>query len=323
MYMSNVRVAKKSADLDPSSNICVVIATCNRSELLDGLISNLMAVDYKLLSVIIIDSSDKVNTRFNRSKYNFDLEYIHVEVKSAAIQRNIGLSKVPKTAKYVAFLDDDVRVGLDYFEKMIENFSKTSAIGIAPYVISMKDEILRSKPYGFEGIFKKTFLLDSVDDGVLLSSGVNIPVRVQDQSLLECEWLIGCAVWKYEIVSHLRFPENFLGSSIGEDVIFSSNASEFGNLYVDSNLKIDHFESETNRLVGSDFWRMWTRNRLDMVELISGRKVRYPAVHLANLGQFILVIIKSLSKRKTDLTAFLGIPLGYLDFYLGRKNLEN
>ncbi len=272
--------------------------------------------------VIIVDSSDSMLSTLNKEYFDYDLNYYHVDIKSAAVQRNLGMERIPETCKYLLFLDDDVLPPNDYISRLIVGLEATNGIGLAPMVTTKEKSEIRTKPSGIVGLFKRIFKLDSNIDGKLLKSGINIPVRTLKDGYKNTEWLIGCAMWKYKTIKRERFYTGFYGQSLGEDVIFSSNASILGPLYVDSSLILEHIESQIERPTNLEFWRMWTKNRFLMVELIKLKKVAYLSVVFANLGQFLILFSKSLYSKEVKISACLGIPLGTAEFinFLWMKN---
>jgi hypothetical protein len=161
-------------------------------------------------------------------------------------------------------------------------------------------------------LLQRFFGLDSTKDGALLKSGVNIPIRTYEGDIQEVEWLIGCSVWKFNKISDLRFEPDFVGQSLGEDVIFSFRASLRGKLFVDPRVHLSHTESAIGRPIGLEFWSMWVVNRKRIVDLFGRNPLHAAKYHFANLGQFVSLFYSEVfTHRKAPLQA-LGIPLGYL-----------
>ena len=83
--------------------ISIVIPTRNRPVLLTRLVSSLESaidIDYE---IVIIDSSDGNKSSENLAKIN-NVRYYRTDIKSAAIQRNIGIDKIENT-DFVFFLE--------------------------------------------------------------------------------------------------------------------------------------------------------------------------------------------------------------------------
>ena len=292
--------------------ISVVIPTRNRPEDLHVVLRRISSQTTKVSEVIIIDASDTFVPIEGAVSWGFNLLHKHVNVRSAAIQRNIGLELVSPKCEFLSFLDDDVEPTSEYMSQLTSGLLKMGGIGISGIALNpSKKENLRIKPKGFYGVIQRIFGLDSKKDGMLLRSGVNIPIRTYIGDCQEVEWLIGCSVWKFKSVVDLRFESDFYGQSLSEDVIFSIRARERGKLFVDPNVHLAHSESEVGRPVGSDFWSMWVVNRRRVVNIASKGKSNYFRFHIANLGQFISLIYVGLITKRILSFDFMGIPFGY------------
>jgi glycosyltransferase involved in cell wall biosynthesis len=301
--------------------ISVIIPTCNRPVELGILLDKLSHQSKIVTEVLIIDSSD-IPYRVDSSKrWKFDLSIHHVAIKSAAIQRNIGIQKISKDCEYLCFLDDDVQPNPEYIFRLIEGLEKTQGIGISGIALNpLKRDLLRTKPSGLYGLLQRFFGLDSLQEGALLKSAVNIPIRRYDGEIQKVEWLIGCSVWKFNAISDLRFEPDFMGQSLGEDVIFSYRASLRGQLFVDPRTHLNHSESEIGRPKGLEFWSMWVVNRMRLVQLFEKSLFKSLCYHFANVGQFLALVYSGVFVRKETAFEALGIPLGY--FRLIRRRIS-
>jgi hypothetical protein len=163
-------------------------------------------------------------------------------------------------------------------------------------------------------IYRYVFLLDSKQKGVILSSGVNIPVKASPSSniIVKTEWLIGCALWDFRKIKNLRFDNRLSGQSLGEDVLFSLNASRLGPLFVDPSVHLEHLESEKERPNQFIFYRMWVRNRYFIVSQLTGKKYK-PTFHWCNFGKSIILLIFIAKNPVKSITGLAGMAFGYFD----------
>jgi GT2 family glycosyltransferase len=239
-------------------------------------------------------------------------------IKSAAIQRNIGIEFVDANCKFLAFLDDDVLPSIDYFSKLINTLNNKNAVGVSGKAINSKKRKITNAGK-LSQIYRYVFLLDSKESGVILKSGVNIPVKNSPGSkvIVKTEWLIGCSLWDFRKIKNLRFDNRLFGQSLGEDVLFSLKASELGSLFVDPTVQLEHLESEKERPNQLLFYRMWVRNRYFIVNQLVGNKHK-SAFHWCNLGKSIILFIFVAKNPVKSLTGLAGIAFGY--FYLIRKH---
>ena len=90
--------------------LTVVIPTRNRQLELLNLVDKLLSFE-NTFEIVVVDSSNTKN-HDQISVQNNRVRYFHTDIKSAAIQRNIGLNEISKECKYIAFLDDDVMSNL-------------------------------------------------------------------------------------------------------------------------------------------------------------------------------------------------------------------
>lgn len=295
----------------------IVIPTRNRPQFLEDLLKTINMSVENLIEIIIIDSSDSLNNKFhsNISK----IKYIHTNIKSAAVQRNIGIDKVSSKAKFIFFLDDDILIEEDYFGKLIQSINESGSIGASGIAINLNSSSKRKNPKGLTGLYKKIFLLDSNIEGKLLKSAINIPCRrdsKRQSSLMEVDWLIGCAAWKTSAFTNLRFEESFKGQSLGEDLLFSNKAKKLGKLMVNKNVIINHRESDIERPNPYNFYKMWILNRYKISNQLNLSPFNL-AFHWANFGTLVMNIVKKQKNYSINIRILLGIMSGYKEILKG------
>jgi GT2 family glycosyltransferase len=295
----------------------IVIPTRNRPQFLEDLLKTINMSAENLIEILIIDSSDSLNNKFdsNISK----IKYIHTKIKSAAIQRNIGIDKVSTEAKFIFFLDDDVLIDADYFGNLIESINESGAIGASGIAINLNNYSKRKNSTGLTGLFKKFFLLDSNIEGKLLKSAINIPCKLDSKcqsSLIEVDWLIGCAAWRSSAFTTLRFEESFNGQSLGEDLLFSNKAKNLGKIVVNKNVIINHRESDIERPNPYNFYKMWVLNRYKISNQLNLSPLNL-AFHWANFGTLVMNIVKKQKNYSVNIRILLGIMSGYKEILKG------
>lgn len=239
-------------------NFLVIIPTRNRGQLLSRLVKNLEYSLLKPLLVVIVDSSD-LSQRVQINSSILQISQLFTEQKSAAKQRNIGIDYVLSRQEianigFLSFLDDDVLVPEDYFTK-VSNFFLThqNAVGLSGITLPNSDQTkFRNWMTDYLGL--------TGQPGTLTKSAINIsPIGLR--SISEVDWLIGCSNWRIYVLSKLKFENDFEGSSIFEDVIFSVRAREYGELWCDPCLVFFHELTVLNRSdVNSQFFN-WVINR--------------------------------------------------------------
>jgi glycosyltransferase involved in cell wall biosynthesis len=284
--------------------IAVVIPTRNRSEYVKEILRDLELQSLHPEITILVDSSDET---FEPKFSYMNLKIIPTKIKSAAVQRNIGLDYLqnfPKWFDFVAFLDDDIRIDSDYLEKLSQLLlDRAEVIGTSGLALSTNEAKLRKNRLlnwiGYSG-----------KEGELTKAAINIPVRNQSE-VMEVEWLIGCSIWRLSKLETIRFQSDFTGQSIFEDVIFSVEASRIGKLFVDPKVKIHHLLAQENRPRSYLHYSSWVRNRFRLIRVEPGKISiwRFVLVNLLVAGKLLLngnvvgtsgiiVAMASLSLRK-------------------------
>jgi len=225
--------------------IDVIIATCDRPHLIGGLLSALHDQVLKPRRVVIVDSSDQPYV-VSGDDHGFPVSVVSSPRKSLAFQKNLGLESsrlVRPQPRFVAFLDDDVVPGAEYLQDLVafmESRGKSvlGCSGIDGHGRRPKGAIAR--------VLLRGFLLDSARPGRVLRSGFNSSVESGDTPVA-VEWLIGCSVWRWEVLEADQFRDDFRGSSLGEDVELSSRVGRKGELWVLPWVRFDHLLESTGR----------------------------------------------------------------------------
>ena len=288
----------------------VVIPTRNREKSLSNLVNKINKQTLLPDEIIIVDSSEK--RQFSYDDIDKSIKYLHTDKKSAAKQRNIGLSSVRENTQVLFFLDDDTNPESTYFEEMIGTLISLNAVGVSGIAIN-SEKNARVKPVGVNGFLKKISFLDSKFDGKLLISGVGIPVREGEISIIEVEWLIGCSCWDFQKIKNLKFEEDFIGYSLGEDVIFSVKARNMGKLFVNRNIALNHMELPQADPNVIKFYYMWVYYRFRLSRYMDNKIVFYFAFHLSVLAKIIYSLIEMPIRPIKNLKQITGLTLGLLN----------
>lgn len=128
--------------------VSVVIATYNRSQLINRAIESVLNQTYQNFEIIVIDDSsndktEKVIKAFNNSKIKYIRNKIRTNLSTA---RNQGVRVAGAEAKYIAFLDDDDEWLSKFLEKTIKALEENSeAVMATTYarLMTQKGEKLR------------------------------------------------------------------------------------------------------------------------------------------------------------------------------------
>jgi glycosyltransferase involved in cell wall biosynthesis len=290
----------------------VVIPTRNRSVPLINLLNRIINQSLLPYEIIIVDSSEIKQSTYE--DIDESIRYIHTSEKSAARQRNIGMSHVKEETQILFFLDDDTNPNSTYFESMLDTLFSVNAIGVSGLAINHK-KVERIKPSGLVGFFKKISFLDSDIDGKVLMSGVGIPVRNMNAGIIEVEWLIGCSCWDFKKIKKLKFEEDFKGYSLGEDVIFSVNARKLGKLFVNSKIILEHTElpQADSNIIKHNY--MWVYYRFRLSKYVDNKIAFYPAFYLSTLFKVISSLLSIPISPIMSIKQIIGTTLGLINIF--------
>ena len=289
----------------------VIIPTRNRKISLLQVLDSLDEQTYTPNLVIIIDSSDEELDIDSHFYPNLEIKLISTNIKSAAVQRNIGLDELRGEEGFVAFLDDDTFPSKLYLEQLYNRIEDLNCVGVSGVTQNKFVSSCDGRSRGIPGIFRKLFMLDSAKDGMLLRSGIGIPVRNFSNELVKVSWLISCSIWNLSKIRDLRFEKDFIGQSLGEDVIFSYRASKIGDLYVDSRVKLRHDESEIGRPNEIELQSMWVTNRFRLIQIMGSTNLNLLSFWWSNLGRFTYVLANLPLRPRRSLLQAMGLFLGF------------
>lgn len=276
--------------------ISVVIPTLNRQAVLNKLVSHLLSFK-DVNEIIIVDSSDAPNSEVLNSQ-DKRINYARTQIKSAAIQRNIGLDLVSAKSTHVAFIDDDTWPEKDYFLKLEQTMNKFNAVGVSGITSDLQSNLKKLSSNRGVDFFKKLFFLASSQECLVLRSGVNTPVNELSNTEVRAQWLIGCSLWNIELIRNIRFDSSLLTNSVGEDVIFSIQAAENGPLYVNKEVVLQH-NSSTQYAKSLSIFEQWTINRQKIIILLGNSFINKLCYITANSGAFIWFVLHNTKEPKS------------------------
>lgn len=284
----------------------LIICSRNRQEELSEVLNSIDCLADVPATTIIVDSSEDTsatvaavgerNLRRGRSIYLVHSQY------GLPHQRNIGihfLTTLPnhKYMEFVFFLDDDVRVGQDYFSKA-QNFLRQNQKVVAVGPANLAEHRGRPRLLRF-------LLGEPGDEGRIGPSGLVSNVS-QGQGFIETDWIAGGGlILRAELLKTFRFDGK--RRMHGEDVEASLRLSKLGVIGVLRELAYSHSGAKTGKL--THFWESYFSDsfRLELATKAS-TKVRKSRVVLASIMLFFGEAF-SISDSK-------GGSLGHLRFIL-------
>ena len=245
--------------------ISIIIPTLNRPGDLTVAMESLMRQTFLPEEILIVDQSEDGRTReavrVIQAKYPAQagiFKYFHRTEKSTARARNFGTDNA--AGDTVSYLDDDVELLPDYYEKIVRYLTDNPSWGgVSGNLI--QEDLLKGTKGALRRLLWKFFLLNN-DDGRMTPSGFGYPIY--DRPVKHCarvEMFHGCNMnFRRQALGDERFDEWFVGYSYREDAEFSYRVSEKAQLWMVPDARLYHHESTKNRLDHERLKHMEMRN---------------------------------------------------------------
>lgn len=250
-------------------NYSIIVPTCNRQTDLARLIDSILRQSILPAEVIIVDQSDDDETKkymescrnqLITNSHNINFIYIYQAKKSSVSARNKGIAIA--RGQIISFLDDDVVLFEDYYEKVLHCFNNDKIIGGLSGNIIIENKLKNCKGK-FRKILSKVFLIDNFK-GKMTVSGFGYPIHGfegENERPIQVEMLSGCNMnFRKELLKNDKFDEWFTGYSFREDVEFSYRMSKKTILKMIPEAKLYHNYSKSNRMDIQDQKMMEIKN---------------------------------------------------------------
>jgi len=225
----------------------ILIATKDRPESVRKLLASLERSTIKPESLVIISSGLPIDDVIFEFDNRLAIDYFHSEVTGQVNQKKIGITKLRKGTPWVVFLDDDLIVAPDAFEKAFETLSlynklEDGIVGIGLGLTPTSRLNRSSRTQKFLGL---TFLLSSSTPGKVLGSGQGVSYLENTEPIFT-EWLNGASIWS--IQSTVDYSTSVPSSRYAacEDLVFSYQQSKKGKLLFAPEAKIFFQDTEPN-----------------------------------------------------------------------------
>ena len=194
-------------------------------------------------------------------------------------QRNYGIKKIAEDIEIICFLDDDIILEPDYFEKLIASYSAyPDALGVGGYInnevsweesgsAATYDEFKMDgfiRKLGSRNLLRKRLnLLSDRPPGVMpnFSNGLSIGFLPPSGKTYPVEFFMGgVASYRKSLFQKIGFSDYFEGYGLYEDMDFCLRASNFGQLYVNTAARVAHYHEKAGRPDKFKYGKMVIRN---------------------------------------------------------------
>ncbi|NMB92556.1 MAG: glycosyltransferase family 2 protein [Parcubacteria group bacterium] len=300
--------------------VSLVICTKDRpndlSECLDSVLLQTELPD----EVIIVDSSNNdaafqiVQKHKISNLKNIKIICKYSNIQSSTHQRNLGVDLA--TGTIIHFLDDDVILEPDYFEKINDIYKKdrNCEIGGVGGLIIQANRI--SGKNFVADLFKRIFLLTN-DNGLgkMLPSGWGtVQYRSNTTNIAETEILQGCCSYRKEVLNEYKFDENLTGAAIREDLDISYRVSRKYKLIYTPFAKLYHKSSPAGREKEKLYYQKYTFNHYYLFK----KNMKHSMFNIlcfiwSDIGSVIGIILLSLKKGSFE--PIKGALNGYIQIF--------
>jgi GT2 family glycosyltransferase len=236
----------------------VVMPTLRRKEILRETLEEILAAEPPPHEVLVVDADGggdvvRLLDELEPVRTQSRLRYINT-APSLTHQRNVGIDEAE--GDVLVFLDDDVSIPTDLFDRLERAYDDESVVGVTGQVVEPE-----SGRIGGVGSPIRRLVLGRGPEGTFTSFGY--PRYISDPAIpRDVEWMAGCFMTaRRDAARAVRFDEQLTGYALAEDEDFSYRLSRIGRIrYVPEIVVLHHklgFTSKNPR----DFNRLVVRNR--------------------------------------------------------------
>lgn len=219
--------------------ISIVTPTFRRPTEVRGLLEHLSQQTLLPLEIILVDGAPQEEKGTEdvvlqlRDQLPFEVRYLRHD-RGTAIQRNAGIEIA--TGSFIAFIDDDVRLDPEFFERMVAAFTSDRGKkvgGIVGYRTNQHFELDNRQRWRW---YRRLRLLTTYEPGRYdFQSGYPINANMQPpfSGTRKVDFMTtACALWRREVFeSRLRFDPFFCNYGVLEDAHFSLRAGRRWELW--------------------------------------------------------------------------------------------
>lgn len=210
----------KAVSVLSERDVCIVIATYNRSNDLDQTLKKIYSERNVPGNIIVVDQSKNKDTLdvVKKHKKLLPIKYIHLIQPSSSMAKNKGISEAKKRFQIILVLDDDVDLLKGFLKEMLKVFNenkKIMALGGAD-----PNPIISEPISKINNLFFKIFFLPTIKNNkyeITGPYGINACKRIT-KDVRDAEWLSGFNMaFRREVFKDYKMPES-KGYNVLEDI---------------------------------------------------------------------------------------------------------
>jgi glucosyl-dolichyl phosphate glucuronosyltransferase len=290
------------------NTVSVVTPTFRRSDQLEGLLRSLNDQTLRPIEVILVDGAPPEECETEKlvaalkSQVAVPVVYIR-HGGGTAIQRNKGIDVA--RGSFIAFIDDDIRLDPDYFEKIVSAFSldtdKTVG-GISGYIVNEFLDPRTSKRWKW---YRRLRLFATYEPGrydYQTGYPINRYLQHPHDGVRELDFMgTSCAVWRREVLDRgLRFDEFFRDYGVLEDAHMALRARRDWRLLECGSARCLHLRAGGGRTEPWKVaWKTAVNYRYVFIDIVPDRtwsqELRFWRVQFVDLLRMIAAAARSWS----------------------------
>ena len=287
-----------------------IVCTKDRPEALSRTVSSIHRHGQETLRLLmVVDASDPQTVDQNKVRLSqvSDPKTVHVSysgLPSSARQRNLGIDRLPSDMDLVFFLDDDVTVQPEYFDRIIDLFRQNPDVqGIGGFDVT-HDSL---PPYSIRRLLRYLFLLDHPRPGRILPSGnASPPQRTTSEHPVPVDWLPGFSMTlRRDVLETERFSPALDRYSYYEDCDLTVRVRKHGPLLSHPNARLAHRRSPKSRHDARDFQHSLLAHLYWFMEKNVEHPLKKPAFWWSTLGRLLAVLFSTKSQKWKALSGLL------------------
>ncbi len=244
----------------------VVVPTMNRARNLAALLESIRTQSHQPAELIIVDQSTDNKTKEVCAEYEIlfktlgcSLRYFQQSQPSLVAARNRGAQEA--AGEIVCFLDDDIRIDPEYFERMLPYFNDPNVGGIAGNPYQTNTGWWQGPKWEIRKFLMRMFLINNFN-GTMTASGFGYAIFEWEIDRVHPVEFFGGYSMNFRKNLLLKEPcdEWFTGYGFREDMDLSYRISRHAKLLMVPDARFYHDSSPVNRLDLDRLKKMQFRN---------------------------------------------------------------
>ncbi len=296
----------------PSTRISVVMPTMNRGKELEAFLASLCAQTVTPGELVVVDAGEPVEALLRAGLQGSGIRLVYERSEpGTSLQRNVGIGL--STGEFLFFLDDDMVLEPDYFERTMEAFELDADVPVGAVMGTVTnlpaDSAFKAKILGLMGISH----VSAGDDSKLYMGGGVRWLTDPSRPVFVPAVATGRVAYRRECLEQEAFSEFLPGYTFAEDVELAFRVGRRWSLVHQPAARLEHRHAAAGRVGYGDRvsrimysrWYFFTRHRART----PGNLAAFVWTHTGETAQLTAV---GLLRPGTGVTRLLrGVARGY------------